>query len=167
MSDPGLAGLLSDQPAQLLFQELLAVFCSSRQVAILHPQGGIRRLAFPGQSGFIENIDIPGSVLPGIFQQGGVGLETETPQVPKMFDPRVCQKSRRLFGRGLVIPLKDRGPQDKDLHFGVRDPLQDFKSFEGPSKTVGSSRRKHQDQAGTIRRSIESAGEFPSIKRKL
>jgi len=167
MSALGLAGLLSDQPAQLLFQELLAEFCSLRQVAILHPQGGIGRLAFPGELGFIEDKDIPGNVFPLIFKLSGVGLETETPQVPKMFDSRICQKRRSLFGRRLIILLKDRGPKDKNLHFRVGDPLQDFKSFEGPSKTVGSSGRKHQDQAGTIRRSIESAGEFPAIKRKL
>jgi len=167
MGDPGLAGLRSDQPAQLLFQELLTVFCSLRQVAILHPQGWGGRLVFPSELGLIEDKDVPGSVFPGIFQLSGVGLETETPQVPKMFDSRICQKRRRLFGRRLVITLKDRGPKGKDLHFRVGDPLQDFKSFEGPSKTVGSSGRKHQDQAGTIRRSIESAGEFPAIKRKL
>ena len=124
-------------------------------------------MAFPGELGFIENKDVPGSVIPGIFQLGGVGLETETPQVPKMFNSRIGQKRRRLFGRRLVILLKDRGPKDKDLHFGVGDPLQDFKSFEGPSKAVGSSGRKHQDQASAIRRGIEGADEFPSIKRKL
>ena len=124
-------------------------------------------MAFPGELGFIEDEDVPGIFFPGIFKLSGVGLETETPQVPKMFDSRICQKRRRLFGRRLVIPFKDRRPKGKDLHFRVGDALQDFKCFEGPSKTVGSGGRKHQDQAGTIRRSIESAGEFLSIKRKL
>lgn len=124
-------------------------------------------MVFPGELGFIEDKDVPGKVFLGIFKLGGVGIGTETPQVPKMFDSGVCQKRRRVFGRGLVIRLKDRRPKNKDLHFRVGDPLQDFKSFEGPSKTVGSGGRKHQDQAGTIRRSIEGAGEFPSIKGKL
>ena len=96
-------------------------------------------MAFPGELGFIEDKDVPGSVSPRIFKLSGVGLETETPQVPKMFDSRFCQIRRRLFGRQLVIALQDRGPKDKDLQFGVWDPLQDFKSFEGPSKTAGSS----------------------------
>ena len=124
-------------------------------------------MVFPGELGFIEDKDVPGKVFLGIFKLGGVGIGTETPQVPKMFDSGVCQKRRRVFGRGLVIRLKDRRPKSKDLHFRVGDPLQDFKSFEGPSKTVGSSRRKHQDQAGAICRGIEGAGEFPSVKRKL
>ena len=96
-------------------------------------------MAFPGELGFIEDKDVPGSVSPRIFKLSSVGLETETPQVPKMFDSRICQKRRRLFGRRLVILLKDRRPKGKDLHFGVGDPLQDLKSFEGPSKTAGSS----------------------------
>ncbi len=124
-------------------------------------------MAVPGELGFVEDKYVPGKVIPGILQLSGVGLETETPKIPKMFDSRVCQKRRCLFGRRLVILLKDGGPEGEDLHFRVGDPLQDFKSFEGPSKTVGSSGRKDQHQASAILRSIESAGEFPSIKRKL
>ena len=47
-------------------------------------------MAFPGEFGFIEDEDVPGRFFPGIFQLSGVGLETETPQVPKMFDSRIC-----------------------------------------------------------------------------
>ena len=105
---------------------MLAVFGSVGQVAVLHPHSWLGHRPFPGDLRFIDHKDVPGGFSPGVVQLAGEGLEAEAPEVPKVLYPGVCQESRGLFGGRFVIPLKDGGPEGKDLEFRVRVPLQDF-----------------------------------------
>ena len=96
---------------ELLLQEFLAVVGAVGHVPVLHPQSRIRRFDSPGQLGLVQHKDIPGGVSPRIAQLAGKGLETKTPEIPKMIYAWVIQKRRSFQSRGLIVLSQNRRPE--------------------------------------------------------